>query len=132
MDRDIKEEIAKQKKLWFGRECEKLTTPGSHRVSYGALRNLNKPGRPKPWNPSSMYAGVKKEVVLENLADFFNRLSVEFNDLNIDDLPITFDRDMLPISADRIAARIKSTKKTKSTVLCQSYLWMLQKKLQSR
>ena len=60
---------------------DKITTPGSHVVSFHALKNLNTPSRPKPWQPSDLFTGVEESAALEQMADFFNKLSVEFSDL---------------------------------------------------
>ena len=115
-DKDIKEEIKKEKGIFFDRECIKLTTPGAQRMSFTALKHLNKPGKPTPWNISDLYTDKSKEEIVEILADFYNKISSEFSDLNPSDLITTFDRPITDISRERIAAKIREARKTKSVV----------------
>ena len=80
------------------------------------MKNLKVPGRNEPWNVLELYQGQNEEETLENLADFFNELSAEFDELEEADIPPTYDREIYEISADSVGEMIRKIKKPKSMV----------------
>ena len=92
LKKENREELSSAKKYFYNKECEKLTSAGSHVVSFNALKHINVPSKPKPWQPQQMYPEKQEDELLEYMADFFNMISVEFKHLTNSDLPETFDR----------------------------------------
>ena len=48
LKRENEEELAVLKKIFYDKECSKMTTPGV--ISYNALKNINTPTRDKLWS----------------------------------------------------------------------------------
>ena len=67
-------ELAKSKEHFYNKECGKMTTPGSHAISFNALKNINKPSRPKSWNVMDMFTDCAEDVALEKMGTFFNKI----------------------------------------------------------
>ena len=93
-----------------------MTTPGSHKISFNALKNLNKPGRPQPWKITDLFTDKSEKEILDYLAQFFNRISSEFDDLAVHDIPETFNHEVGFISGGKIIERIRKMKRPKSSV----------------
>ena len=91
-------EIRLSKSRYYDKECKKMTTPGAHRVAFHALKNLNKARRQKPWSIMELYPEKSKNEVLEILADYYNRISVEFPALDITDKHNTYERELRELS----------------------------------
>ena len=122
LKKEIELDFKTLKKAYFEGECAKLSKNGSHRISFSALKNLNCPSRPSPWNVLQLYQGVSEEVALETLADYFNEISSEFEGLEECDLPTTYDRDIYDISESDILLMLQKIKKPK-TFLRAYYPW---------
>ena len=99
LKKEIQLDMKTQKKKYFAKECKKLTTGGAHRISFSALKNLNTPNRTVPWNVLQLCPDSTEEEALEYLAGFFNSISDEFTGLEEGDIPVTYDRQIYPISA---------------------------------
>ena len=97
MKEKVRMEIKISKKKYYDRECERLTTKGSHRIAFNALKHLNKPGTPQNWNIRLLYPEKNEKECLEALADFFNEISGEFVELEEEDIPTTYDRQIVSI-----------------------------------
>ena len=115
LKRENEEELAEAKKNFYNIECEKITS-GTRVVSFNAIKNVNTPSRPKPWQPTDMYQGLEETEMLEDMATFYNKISAEFEDLKPTDKPVTFDRDIFHISSARIIDRVQKMKKPRSMV----------------
>ena len=63
-----------------------------------------------------MNPNITEEEVLEELVEFYNKISVEFVPLEISDKPNTYDVDMPVISEHQISVMIRKMKKSKSMV----------------
>ena len=91
--------------------------PGSHKVSFNALKNLNCPNKPtKSWSIFEMYAEESELDLLEMLADFFNSISSEFEPVSEVDIPVTYDREILKLDPITIENMLRKIKKPKSMV----------------
>ena len=112
LQKENNEELSEAKKEFYIKECNKLTTPGSHVVSFNAIKHVNTPSRPKPWQPANLFPGLTIEIIMEKMGDFFNGISVEFVGLKPDDLPRTYDREVFDITPEIVIDKIKKMKRT--------------------
>ena len=110
---ECEREIAAAKKDYYNGECTKMTTKGAHKVAFNALKNINKPYRQSRWDISELYQELERPAILENLADFFNRISVEFPPLTDADRISTYDREMVELTEVEVRKkiRVQETKK---------------------
>ena len=112
-----KEELAGLKKVFYDKECSKLTTPGSHAISFNALKKFNTPSRPSSFSVLQLYPEKSEEQALEESAEFYNRLSSEFKQLEPEEVPSTdFNRNDKVITATEILKRLNVIKHPKSMV----------------
>ena len=72
--------------------------------------------RPKKFDPRSLFPGQSDAQVAEGLADYFNRISQEFEPLEPRDIPRTYDRPLPRLVPFQVAGRIRAFKKPKSMV----------------
>ena len=68
---EIIRDLETLKKAYFNKECQKLSEPGSHRISFSALKNLKCSGKQEEWVVFDMYQDMSEEDALEELATFF-------------------------------------------------------------
>ena len=86
--------MVKLKKEYFEKECSRLSVPGAHKISFSALKHLNTPNKSAPWSILQLYDNLNERETLEELADFFNKISSEFVELTDEDIPVTYDREI--------------------------------------
>ena len=63
-----------------------------------------------------VYPGQDDASVAENFAEYFNAISSEYEPLNNEDVPTSFDRPLPLLSASDVEKRIQSVKKPNSRV----------------
>ena len=63
-----------------------------------------------------LYADKNEEETLETLADYFNSISEEFNELEITDIPTTYDRPIYDLQCSEVEEMLKKIKKPRSMV----------------
>ena len=68
------------------------------------------------WSPQQMFPGQSAESVADTLAEYFNAISCQYDPLNTDDTPVTFDRQLPTLTPKDVAEKIKKSKKPTSTV----------------
>ena len=107
-------EFKELKLNFYEKECQKLTIPGA--VPFSALKHINTPNRPKPWNVLDLFPGMDIRAAAEFMADFFNEISGEFKNLEPSDLPKSYDRVVYEITPERVIERVGKIKKPKSMV----------------
>ena len=64
----------------------------------------------------SLRPGKTDHEVAEDLANYFNRISAEFEPLEASQIPAARDRSLDPLSLHEVAARLKHFRKPKSMV----------------
>ena len=60
--------------------------------------------------------GKEVGVIMEELADYFSSISQEFQPLQQQDIPRTYDREIHPLTPARVAERLRTIKTPTSTV----------------
>ena len=113
---DALEELNRGKKEYYRKECGRLTTPGSHKVPFNALKNLGQPWKNENWKITDLYPGETEIVAMERLGVFFNKISSEFDNLSDSDLITKYDKDLITITEAMVVEMVSKMKKTKSMV----------------
>ena len=70
-------------------DCEK--NPGKFFSHLKSLLGHNDASR---WSPTQMYPGDSEEVVAENLAEFYNNISSQYQPLDLSLVPRTHSREL--------------------------------------
>ena len=63
-----------------------------------------------------LYPGETATKAADNLAEFFNSISNEYEPLKIEEVPTTHNRELPVLSVEDVAQRMKKSKKPTSTV----------------
>ena len=68
------------------------------------------------WDARSLFPGEDDLGVANKLADYFNGISMEYDPLDMDDLPKTYDRPFPALDAAHVAKKLRAARKTTSRV----------------
>ena len=96
---------------------EQLTTKDASRSFFRLVKAFKTPEKPQTFDVRSLRPGLSDGQVAEELADFFNRISAEFDPLRKGNIPVARDRRIPPLTLHEVAARIKKFRKPKSMVV---------------
>ena len=102
-------------KLYYGRECSKLTQPGANKTSYKALKNIADAERTPVWDVRSLRPDKTEDKLVEELATYFANISQPFPPLNTERIP-TYDKPIRTLKVEQIAERLRQMNKPKSAV----------------
>ena len=72
--------------------------------------------RPKPFDVRTLFPGCSDAEVATSLAEFFNRISQEFQPLEPHEIPRTHDHQLPILHPYQVEGRIRAFKKPKSMV----------------
>ena len=108
--------IKSRKKVYMGRRRQLLTEKDAGRSFFRLVKAFNTPEKPQNFDVRSLRPGLSDGQVAEELADYFNRISSEFDPLLPSQVPRTKNRKIEPLSPHEVAARIKHFRKPKSMV----------------
>ena len=117
--RAVKEEterlIKESKQKYYTEAIEKLKGEGSGQLPYAILRELAIPDRPAPWSVNQLAPGQSDELLAEDLADYFVRITDEFTPIG-GYCPATYQAPFPLMEPHQVSALIKAGKKPKSAV----------------
>ena len=113
--RRLKEEAAdllyNGRMKFLGGMEEKSVKDGSSRAFFKAINKLKHRNAPKPWNIRSMFPGESDKSISEQVAEYFNRISQEYERAPS---PEPTDANDFPVPERyKISARLKYMKKPK-------------------
>ena len=83
---------------------ENESNPGKFFHHLNCLMGKNSGPR---WSPTQMYPGETPKEVSNKLADFFNNISAQYQPLKEDQIPVTFDRQLPPLSVADVSLGMK-------------------------
>ena len=106
--------IRKAKSRFYRREVEKMKQPGI--LPFKIIKRMKDAERPPEWSLEDLFPGSSQESVAEKTADFFSKISNEFEKLQPQDLPESYDRRLPSLSTADVAAKLSSMKVPKSYV----------------
>ena len=118
--KEAKEEsdkLLKEAKIeYYNKAVDKLKQQGGNIIPYKILKEIAVINRPKPWTIQSIRPGVPDEVLVEELADFFTKITDEFTLIEGYCPPFTFSSPFKQVLPHEVAQRIRESKKPKSAV----------------
>ena len=116
LKRDTEEEVRKGKKEFYDKETDKLMQAGSGAIPYNILHHITDPEAPPQWSINNIDPTKSDEELGEIMADYFTRITDEFEPIDMSSLPSTFSSPIPPVTPMDCAERIKNGKKPLSPV----------------
>ena len=98
------------------RKKQELTNGDVNRYFFRLVKSFNTPEKPQTFDVRTLRPGLSDTQVAEELAEFFNRISAEFNALKEEELPTTYDRSFPVMRPHEVSSHIKHFRKPKSMV----------------
>ena len=108
--------IEKAKQNYYDRELERAKSTSGSKLAYTAIRNLQCSERPKQWSVMNVADGKSETEIVEDLADYFSRITSDYQPIQSGDVPEAEKRGAITFTAEGILDRLKKTKKPKGTV----------------
>ena len=109
--------IQESKKAYYDREVEKINNGKNKRnLAYTALKNLNCPQRPKQWSVRDLDPKKSTQEIVDELAEFFSKVTSEYRPLDKNEIPISYDRPIYEVTPAMVCQKIKQAKKPHSQV----------------
>ena len=108
--------IKERKKKYYDKETARLSQDGAHRTAFKALKQLADADRVTPWQFQDLEPDKPVETIAEGLADYFAEVSQEFRVLQLDQLPTTYDRPPMIVTAPQVCEALRKMKKPRSAV----------------
>ena len=116
MKKNLDQEIKDRKAGFMTIKKEQLTAKDANRSFFRLVKAFNTPEKPQTFDVRSLRPGASDQEVAEELADYFNRISSEFDPLTEEQIPTTGDRILPTLALHEVAARIRRFRKPKSMV----------------
>ena len=110
------EMIADRREKYFANQKIYILAEDAARVFFKNVRRYKSADKPEVFDVRSLCPGEPDEVVAEKLAEFFNKISMEFTPLEPDQVPHTFARQLPALEVWQVAGRLKHFRKPKSMV----------------
>ena len=108
--------IKKRKMIYMDMKKQQLVAPDANRSFFRLVKFFKTPEKSQTFDIRSLRPGQSDQEVADELADYFNRISAEFDPLTQDQVPRTRDRELDPLAPHEVAARLKRFRKPKSMV----------------
>ena len=108
--------IRERREKYMNNKRIQLTADDANRSFFRLIKSFNTPEKPQNFDVRSLRPGLSDAQVSEELADFFNRISAEFDPLNDGDVPCAKPRKLDWVKTHEVASRIKHFRKPKSMV----------------
>ena len=93
-----------------------LTGPDASRFFFKHVKAFRSKEKPPDFNVGDLFPGKTEEEVSELLASHFGKISDEFNGIEEDRIPTSFDSPIRPLTASDVAKRLREARKAKSMV----------------
>ena len=108
--------IIKRRKAFFNKQKREKMLASDSKAFHKNVKSFVTDEKAKHWSPLDMFPDLKPLEVAERCAEFFNGISAEYEPLNINAVPQTFDVEPLLVNAKVVENEIRKGKKPKSRV----------------
>ena len=112
----VEGEVRKRKRGFLDRQKDKLQREDAGSNFKRQVRSFSKAEKPRLFDVRDLMPGLTDEETAEALAQYFNRISDEFEPLGTGDIPCTRDKELPQLHEYEVAGRLRKFKKPKSTV----------------
>ena len=108
--------VEERKKVNNERILEGFLNNKNPRDFHRAVKKLLGENEPPRWKPQQMYPEASNLEAAENIAEYFNSISQEYDPLLNEQIPTTYSRQIPRLTCEEVAKRLKDNKKCNSTV----------------
>ena len=108
--RRVDEIILNRKKGYLTTQKEHILANDANRNFFKHVKNFSKFEKPKEFNVRDLMPGKSDSEVAESLADYFNKVSKEFDPLEPHQIPTTTEKSLPTLPCWEVAARLKRFK----------------------
>ena len=108
--------IKERKKVYMDMKKVQLTEKNANRSFFRLVKAFNTPEKAQTFDVRTFCPGATDQQVADDLADYFNQISAEFDPLTPSQIPITHHRQIEILSPHQVSRRIKSFRKPKLMV----------------
>ena len=116
MKKSIDEQISGRKKGYMEEKKKQLTADDANRSFFRLVKSFNTPEKAQTFDVRSLRPGATDSQIAEELANYFNRISAEFEPLVESEVPLAHSRQIEKLSPHEVSTRIKHFRKPKSMV----------------
>ena len=116
MKKQCRDLYNKRAAVYMEEQKKVLTAADASRSFYKNVRAYQSKEKPPQFDVRDLYPGTEDEVIADNLANYFNAISSEFDGLTEEQVPITEPRYLPFLSISDVAARLLKFRKPKSKV----------------
>ena len=112
----VDEVVKNRKKEYIATQKTHLLAEDANRNFYKHVRNFSKLEKPPQFDVRTLVPGKTDEEAAAVLAEFFNKVSREFDPLEPSDVPCPVPAGCKPLAHYQVAARLRKMRKPKSMV----------------
>lgn len=109
---DLDSYLEKRKEIFLQKQRENMTGPDASRHFYKNVKSYKSYDRPKSFDVRDLHPGLEDRVVADQVAEYFNQISQEFEPLRPEDVPETYHRPIPLLSPSEVELMLKKSKKT--------------------
>ena len=113
---DLDEYLAVRKEKFLQKQRDNLTSPDAARQFHKNVKAYKAHDRPAAFNVRDLRPGVPDREVADEVADYFNQISREFQPLQPEDVPSTYHRPIPFLTAANVEEMLRKCNKTSSMV----------------
>ena len=116
IDAELERYLEKRKVKYLAKQRDRLLGPEATRNFFNNVRAFQSVEKPKDFDVRELRPGATDEAVAEEVADYFNQISSEFDPLDPFQIPTTYGRDLPILSVETVKNRLLTFKKPSSKV----------------
>lgn len=113
---DFDRYIEGRRQKYLAKQRNKLTGPQAMKEFYKNVRNYKSPEKPKSFSVTDLRPNMSEREVAEEAAQYFNKISQEFEPLVPTDIPTTYERPLPRLTLEEVEKKIRDFKKPNSMV----------------
>ena len=106
----------KRARVFVETKKKNLTGPDASRFFFKHVKAFKSKEKPPDFNVSDLFPGKSEEEISELLATHFGKISNEFNGIEDDRIPTSYDSPIRPLSVSDVELQLRRTRKPKSMV----------------
>ena len=108
--------LATRQEVFLQNQRTKFTGPEAKKNFYKNVKHYRNAEKPKDFSVKDIMPGKPEGVVANEVANYFNKISSEFQPLTDDQIPSTYHRDLPRLSVGEVEKRLKAARKPNSRV----------------
>ena len=113
---DLERYLAARQEIYLQKQRDNLLTDNADKNFHKNVKSFKSHEKPKEFDIRSLRPEESKESIAEEAAEYFNRISKEFQPLSPSQIPSTYDRALPKFTCENVKSKLLSCKKPKSMV----------------